>query len=461
MFLMDFNNTHYIVGTNSSESIGFFEDGSVMNTYGDRTSIPSNADSVGVYAYAGDDVIFAESTGKRLDLIDAGSGKDYIHVSNKGKGVQVITGGTGYDQVNLSGRKSAWGNVTFSRKYDWGITIKSPNMNDVIVAYDVDMIFLGDVAYWSTENLQKGNEKPLTRDEITNVERNPDWVYSTSIFRDFDLEKASQEVVKDYFGGSSGGSDNIDESDDLVRHGTNGDDIFIASDKDETVFGYAGDDFYIKPLRDDCACTCFEPVKGNKKLDMAGGNDTALLNLSYANAHGYNVKTKLGSGDDHLEIWGGSNGQLSTNGGSGNDYIRAITSLALNNIKGGKGNDHIKISSTSSTNSTTLSGGKGADTFMVHYYSRSNGFTLLIDDFSIEHGDQLYVRAEEDIFLKFKYKQKGEDLHVIAKGKTSGHKGMKWKCILKNVDKNAFLNSGSMFENKETVGQAAPCPDGF
>lgn len=448
--MMEFENTHYIVGTNNEDIIAFFADGSTENStinnpqYG-VGQLPSNADSIGLYAYGGDDQITAESTGNRLDLIDAGFGDDSIWVNNNGKGVQVITGGRGYDLVNLMGRKKAWGDVTFSREYDWAITLKSQKMGDLIIAYDVDMIFLGDVAYWSTENLERGNETPLTRDEITNIERNPDWVYSTDIFREFDLEEAAQDVVKDYFGSSGGGGNNVGGGNDddssngeNIRRGTNGDDLFEASNKKESVYGYEGDDIaYIKP-NGNCR---IQDVDGDKYIDMGKGNDEVMFN----SPDDREIFISLGKGEDKLFLSGGGrkNKKVEIEGGGGNDVLEVVGTGWSPTIRGNGGKDFIYLRNYSDVNAT-IYGGKGKDNFYIYHGASHHRPTVTIKDFSVKKSEKIYMYAMEP--NKFTYKQKGNDLHIKITSKKDSH-DYKLTYILEDVNKKEFKNSGSGIEN--------------
>lgn len=239
----------------------------------------------------------------------------------------------------------------------------------------------------------------------------------------------------------------------VVRKGTKGDDIFKAKDKSEEVYGYEGDDLYIKPNG-----SCYiSYVGGDKFIDMGSGNDEVRFNLSSQKS----VKVNLGKGNDKLEMAGGNgDAKANINGGNGKDWITIEGSDWSPVVKGGAGNDKILVGWGNVVEHAIVAGGKGRDIFDFNHGSSGSKSTVVIKDFSIKDGDTLYMNPYNDGKKdEFTYKQKGDDLHIKitpASNAPSFH-SYENTYILKGVGRKEFLNSGLGHEEGSRVEYLFEC----
>lgn len=237
----------------------------------------------------------------------------------------------------------------------------------------------------------------------------------------------------------TGSSSSHKSSGPMVREGTRGDDYFLANDKDEEVYGFEGDDTYIKPNG-----SCFiSYVEGKKYIDMGSGDDVVRFNLSSQRQ----VNVLLGDGNDNFEMSSGiSKTKAKVNGGSGQDFISISGSGWKPIAKGGKGDDTILIGNGNIVDQATIFGGKGTDMFEITHGASFGESKITFKDFSIKDSDMLYMYISGND--NFEYKQKGDDLHIfVTPGKNaSANDSYRLEYILEGVSKKKLMKSGLVIE---------------
>ncbi|ODS25065.1 hypothetical protein AB835_00740 [Candidatus Endobugula sertula] len=142
----------------------------------------------------------------------------------------------------------------------------------------------------------------------------------------------------------------------------------------------------------------------NNIINAKDGND----NISFT---GNGNVVNGGKGDDRIETWSGSDNTL--NGGDGDDYLETLSGN-YQTLNGGTGNDTLYTLA----DSTTLSGGKGSDTFEI-WHGFSSGKTTIAD---FTKGDLIDLsKFQVSSIAELNMSQQGNDtLITITRSKSNG-----------------------------------------
>jgi Ca2+-binding RTX toxin-like protein len=347
------------------------------------------------YGTAADDQLIGTDG---ADVLQGFEGNDTLY---GGAGNDILIGGIGYDQMDGGAGQDKF----IIERADWGGSVPDAIVDDHIVGgADYDTVEL---------NSATGDHVLLSLGNDNQIER----VYAGAGDDRIDASGVTNAALwlegrdgNDYLAGGAGNDNLLGGNGDDYLSGGAGNDILTGGYGTDTLIGGAGNDKFIvsRPdfgLDDD---PLFEDVilggdgydiidiqaRSNEKTkiylqdslgieQVNGGNGRDYLDASSMDKgiaiDGRNGDDVIWGGSGHDQLWGGdgndylwgSFGDDSIGGSFGNDQLYGAEGndtldggWGTDELFGGVGNDRLDVGSTGDKHMT---GGEGADTFVMHY----------------------------------------------------------------------------------------------